>query len=218
MVKLAVPGAIMTLSEWAGFEILTFATSYAGAVALAAQTLLATSAVMVWHVPFACSMVSSTRLGQIIRGGYVETAKKVSSYFISMFMMVGCVDISIMFGLPEIVIQYLAIEKEVRIGVISAMPFAVVFTFFDCMATCLHGIIRGSGWQSIGGWTTVLTNYLYGLPLAVVLELDPPHLGLRGLWMAMASCMVLLVIVEGLVLRARSWNKLVEEARRRQET
>lgn len=48
MVNLSIPGAVMTLSEWMAFEILTFATSYAGTVALAAQTFLATTTVVVW--------------------------------------------------------------------------------------------------------------------------------------------------------------------------
>lgn len=56
----------MTLSEWMAFEILTFATSYAGTAALAAQTFLATSAIVVWHLSFAASVVTSTRLGQLI--------------------------------------------------------------------------------------------------------------------------------------------------------
>ena len=217
MVNLALPGAIMTLSEWMAFEILTFATSYAGTVALAAQTFLATGAIVVWHLPFAGSVVTSTRLGQLIGGGHLETAKKVSTYYVSMFIMIGALDMLLLLGLFEIVIHYLVLDDSVRLAVSGAMPFAIIFVFFDCMATCMHGIVRGVGWQSIGGWVTVLCNYLYGVPLALLLELGPPHLGIRGLWMAIASGLALTAIVEGLVIRARSWAKLVDEANARQE-
>ena len=216
MVNLAVPGAIMTLSEWMAFEILTFATSYAGTVALAAQTFLATSAIVVWHLPFAGSVVTSTRLGQLIGGGYLETAKKISKYYVFMFIGIGVLDMAIMLGLMEIVLHFLTTNEAVKTAVAGAMAFAIVFTFFDCMATCMHGITRGIGWQSIGGWVTVLCNYLYAVPLALVLELGPPDLGIRGLWMAIASGLALIAISEGLVIKTRSWDKLVEEASQRQ--
>lgn len=38
--RLAIPGALMTLSEWLCFEILTFCTAYVGTAALAAQTFV----------------------------------------------------------------------------------------------------------------------------------------------------------------------------------
>jgi MATE family multidrug resistance protein len=217
MVSLAVPGAIMTLSEWMAFEILTFATSYVGTEALAAQTFLATSAIVVWHLPFAASVVTSTRLGQLIGGGFLESAKKVSGFYVYMFVVCGVLDMAILLGLVEIALNYLTTDVEVKEAMVGAMPFAIIFTFFDCMATCAHGIVRGVGWQSMGGWITVLCNYLYAVPLALVLELGPPHLGLRGLWMAISSGLALIAVIELLVIKIRSWHKLVEEANQRQE-
>ena len=85
------------------------------------------------------------------------------------------------------------------------------------MATCAHGIVRGVGWQSMAGWITVLGNYLYAVPLALLLELGPPHLGVRGLWMAIASGLVLIAVVELVVIKIRSWDRLVDEANQRHE-
>lgn len=47
MVPLAVSGTIMTLSEWLSFEILTFSLTYLGNAALAAQTFLSATVVLV---------------------------------------------------------------------------------------------------------------------------------------------------------------------------
>ena len=80
----------------------------------------------------------------------------------------------------------------------------------------MHGIIRGLGWQSVGGWITIICNYLYGVPLALFLELGMPDMGLRGLWIGVASVLVLVTVVEGTVIRARSWDKVVEDALKRQ--
>ena len=130
-----------------------------------------------------------------------------------MFAIEGFVQMLMVWGLLEVVIRYLSIEEAVRVAILEALPYAIIFTFFDDMATCMHGIIRGVGWQSIGGWVTVLCNYLYGVPLSLVLELGPPALGLRGLWMALASCLAMVAIVEGIVISARSWDRIAAVGR-----
>ena len=62
---------------------------------------------------------------------------------------------------------------------------------------------------------SVSCNYLYAVPLALVLELGPPEMGNQGLWMAIASGLALIAVVEAAVIRARSWDKLVEESNAR---
>lgn len=62
-----------------------------------------------------------------------------------------------------------------------------------------------------------MINYLYAVPLALMLELGPLHLGLRGLWMAISSGFALIAVMELFVIKIRSWSKLVEEANQRQE-
>lgn len=216
IVNLAFPGVIMTLGEWAAFEILTFATSYVGTAALAAQTFLTTGVNVVWHIPFSCSVVTSTRLGQLIGGGYLETAKKVPRYYMPIFAVLGMLNMLLLLGFLQIVIHYLSMDEAVRLVVADALPFTLVFAFFDSVTTGVHGIVRGVGWQSMGGWVTVLANYFYGVPLALLLELGPPHLGLRGLWLAVASGLALVSVVEGLLVKSRSWDKLLDEANARQ--
>ena len=217
MVRLAIPGVVMTLSEWGAFEILTFATSYVSNAALAAQTFLTTAVVIVWHIPWSASVVTSTRIGQLIGGGHLETAKKVSAYYVYMFVVIGAMDMALSLGLFKVVIHYLAMDEAVRWAVVGSVWLAILFCFFDCMLTCMHGIVRGLGWQSIGGWITVLWNYLYGVPLALFLELGPPKMGLQGLWAGIASCLALIAVTEGLIIRARSWDRVTGEAQARQE-
>ncbi|KAK5175713.1 uncharacterized protein LTR77_000852 [Saxophila tyrrhenica] len=177
MVRLAVPGAAMTLSEWLAFEALTFVTSYAGVEQLAAQTYLATISVVVWHVHFSGSVVTSTRLGRLIGSGQLETAREVSWFYFCIFIGMAVFDVALFVVLIEVVLSHLTSNKLVEAALRGAIPFAIVFTFCDCMATCMHGTIRGLGWHHIGGWVTGIFNYLYAVPLALVLELGPPRMG-----------------------------------------
>lgn len=216
MASLALPGVIMTMSEWLAFEALTFATSYAGTEQLAAQTFLATISVIVWHVHFSGSVVTSTRIGKLIGGGYLEQARTVSVYYVYIFLAFAAFDLVLFTSFIEVVLHFLTHDQVVATALQGTLPFAIVFTFFDCMSTCMHGIVRGLGWHSIGGWVTGLVNYVYAVPLALFLELGPPALGVRGVWLSLGSGLALISIIEGCVLRYRSWNSVVEEAKRRQ--
>ena len=218
LIRFAIPGVVMTLAEWMAFEILTFATSYVNNPALAAQTFLVQSVNIVWHFAFSASVVASTRIGQLIGGGHLEAAKKVSRFSMTNALFIAVFDVTVFLVLIEIAIQYLALEEVVSTTIARAMPITAAFTALDCMVTSVHGVVRGIGWQYIGGWVAVLVNYLWGLPLALVLEVGPPKLGLPGLWIGETSGFVLIFIIEGLIVKMRSWSRVVEEARLRNET
>lgn len=218
LIRFAIPGVVMTLAEWMAFEILTFATSYVSNPALAAQTFLTTSVNIVWHFAFSASVVASTRIGQLIGGGYLESAKKVARFHMGNAVVIAVFNMCCFIGLTEIVIHYLTLEEIVSETVRRTMWITAVFSFLDAMVTSVHGVVRGIGWQYIGGWVAVLVNYLWGLPLALVLELGPPKMGLPGLWIGEASGFVLIFVIEGLIVKMRSWSRVVEEARRRNET
>ncbi|KAJ0383790.1 hypothetical protein COL922a_009736 [Colletotrichum nupharicola] len=66
MVRLSFAGSVATLSEYAAFEILCFSTSYLSTRHLAAQSILTTTSIVVWHVPFSIS-VFSNRGGDAVR-------------------------------------------------------------------------------------------------------------------------------------------------------
>ena len=218
LIRFAIPGVVMTLAEWMAFEVLTFATSYVSNPALAAQTFLTQSVNIVWHFAFSASVVASTRIGQLIGGGHLEAAKKVSRISIGNALFIACVNVAVFLFLIEMSIRYLALEEIVSKTIASAVPITAAFTILDCMVTSVHGVVRGIGWQYIGGWVAVLVNYLWGLPLALVLELGPPKMGLVGLWIGETSGFVLIFVIEGLIVKMRSWDRVVEEARLRNET
>lgn len=218
LVRFGIPGVVMTLAEWMAFEIVTFATSYVSNPALAAQTFLTQAVNIVWHFAFSASVVASTRIGQLVGGGHLEAAKKVSRFSMFNATFIAVFDLSVFVGLLEIVIHYLALEDVVSKNIASAMPIACVFVLLDCMVTSVHGVVRGIGWQFIGGWVAVLVNYLCGLPIALVLELGPPKMGLRGIWIGETSGFVLIFLIEGLIVKMRSWDRVIEEARLRQQT
>lgn len=215
MVRLAVPSALMTLNEWGAFEVITFSTSYVGTAQLAAQTFLATGTIVLWHIPYSVSIACSTRIGQLVGAGAVDAARRVAGWHMLLFVILGWLNAGLMLGLVQIIVNFLTIDETVRLAVVDAASSVSVFELFDTVVTGAHGIIRGVGWQAIGGWITVGISDCFGVPLAIGLELGGPNLGIKGLWIAMTIAAAMIAVTESLVIKVRSWDRLVDEAKAR---
>ncbi|KAK5107252.1 hypothetical protein LTR62_001606 [Meristemomyces frigidus] len=215
--RLAAPATLMTLSEWMAFEVLQISSSYLSEAALAAQTFAGTGANLAWHIPFAASVATSTRLGHMVGAGKLEMAKTVSWWYLIIFVVLGLVNMGLEAGAIGWSAAYLTDDTEVRSAALGTIPWAAFFCFWDCVATWSHGTIRGLGWQRIGSFLSVVITYGLGVPLALFLELGLPHLGLRGLWIGLGVALCVLTIVEGAVVMSRDWRKAYQEAQERQE-
>jgi multidrug resistance protein, MATE family len=216
MLWLSGAGAVFTLCEWAPFEVITFSTSYLGTAELAAQTLLATVAVLIWHIPFSAGVAVSTRIGHLVGAGALRLAKQTARLYAPIFVICGLVEMTVLLFLRGPIANIFTLDSEVRHLVKNNIVLVAVFVVFDATACCYHGIMRGLGRQSYGGWVVFCVNLLYSLPLAIYLELGRPHLGLAGVWIATTTCLILVTSAEMLILRLMDWQKCVDEARDRE--
>ncbi|EXJ63289.1 uncharacterized protein A1O5_11610 [Cladophialophora psammophila CBS 110553] len=227
MIKLSVPGAVMTLGEWFAFELLNFSAAYiksggstfTGSGPLAAQAILSTTSVLVWHIPFSGSVVASTKIGHLIGRGSVDAAKKISKFYAAFFSGTAIFDMILALAAGSLIARFGTGDpsSEVRDLVMGTLPFVAVFQIFDAAVCCIHGIMRGLGRQAIGGWATFAVNYCIGVPLALVLSLGPPMLGLVGLWSGLSIGMAVLASVQAIVLGIIDWETCVLDARKREE-
>jgi MATE family multidrug resistance protein len=204
ILKLAVPGAMMTLSEWLCFEILTFCVSYVSTEALAAQSFLATVATLIWHIPFSASIACSTRVGQLVGAGRTDSTSRVMKWYALVFIVTGLLDCVLGLGLVYGMLRTIVHDARVARIIKATLPAFTFFVFFDAMANWPHAIVRGYGWQYIGAWCTVTINYLYAVPLSMFLELGPPLMGIGGLWAGLGSALALTTISEAVAI----WIKL----------
>jgi MATE family multidrug resistance protein len=227
MVKLSVPGAVMTLGEWFAFELLNFSAAFirtgpdntTSSTPLAAQAILSTTSVLVWHIPFSASVAASTRVGHLIGGGAVAAARRLSKFYATIFGGIAAFDCLAFLAAGELIGLFATEQsREVRDLVVHTLPFVAIFQICDAAVCGVHGILRGLGRQAVGGWATFLVNYGIGVPLALVFSLGPPQLGLPGLWLGLTVGMAVLAGAQVVVLRVMKWERCVEDARKREET
>jgi multidrug resistance protein, MATE family len=218
MICLAIPATVMTLSEWLAYEILQISTSYISEADLAAQTFAGTAVNLCWHIPFAISIATSTRVGQMIGSGKVDVARVASWCHGSIFIGTGIFNVGLEALLVGLSGKYLTHDPQVSNATIKSIPFVAIFVFFDAVATWTHGIVRGLGWQRIGSTASLIGFYVYGVPVALFLELSTlTKLGIAGLWIGLGSALALVSFAEGAVVMFRPWQRAYEEAMKRQE-
>ena len=217
MVKLALPGVMMTFCEWLAFDILTFSASYLSTAHLAAQSVLMTVAIIMYHIPFPVSIVATTRFANLIGAGAIRAARVAAKSYVVCFIGIGLFDIILLVSLRNILPKAFTEDEEVRLKVSEALPVVAAAQFFDSLAALSNGMMRGLGRQAIGGWLNLAVYYIFAVPLALFLAFGSPQLNLAGFWIGLGSGLAAIALVEGAFIKWSNWQRAVDDARSREE-
>ncbi len=214
MIRLALPGLIMVEAEWLAFEILTLAASYLGTTHLAAQSVVSTLSGLTFQIPFPVSIAASTRIANLI-GATLSTAAKTSAKvaFVIAFA-VGTMNVILIFSLRNYLPQLFTSDPDVVALVARILPVVAAFQLFDALAANCNGVLRGLGRQAVGGWVQLFCYYGVAIPISFGTAFGL-HWGMFGLWSGVAIALGLVAGIEALFLYLTSWERSVEDAKRR---
>jgi MATE family multidrug resistance protein len=217
MIKLALPGIVMVEAEWLAFDILTFSSSYISTAHLAAQSVVMTTSVAIYHIPFSVSIAVSTRLGNLIGAGALFPARVAARTYLIIFLVIGLFDATILVTTRHVLPYAFTDDPEVISIVSSVLPILSLFQLSDAGTALANAILRGLGRQSIGGYINLGVYYGIAIPMAFLLCFGRPKLGLEGLWIGCLVGSCLIWMVEGTYCKVWTWRKAIDEARRRVE-
>ncbi|KAH0435143.1 mate efflux family protein subfamily [Colletotrichum camelliae] len=145
MARLSLAGSVATLSEYAAFEILCFTTSYLSTKHLAAQSILTTTSIVVWHVPFSISVFSSNRIGHLVGAGLVEAARRAAVVHGAACLAAGCLSGAVTFlfrrGLPRVFTDDAEVLKICAETIVAVCFFQVA----EAVLCGTNGMLRGLG-------------------------------------------------------------------------
>jgi multidrug resistance protein, MATE family len=159
MIRLAIPGLVMVVSEFLAFEILTLASSHLSATALAAQSVLATLSIITFQIPFPISIAASTRLANLIGAGLPGASKVCINVTIVMACCAGLFNIVVLTTLRNFIPRIFTSDPAVTDLVVNVIPLFAAFQLFDALVANCSGVLRGMGRQKIGGWVNVICYY-----------------------------------------------------------
>lgn len=217
MVRLSIPGIVMVEAEWLAFDILTFSSSYLSVAHLAAQSVVMTTGIVMFHIPFSVSVAVSTRLGNLIGARSLKAARTATRTYVLIFAVMGAIDATLIGSLRNVIPKAFSDDPEVISIAAGVMPILALFQMFDASTALINAILRGLGRQSIGGYVNLFVYYLVAVPLALGLCFKGPHLKLVGLWIGVATGSALITLVEGTYCKFSDWKKAVELAVAREE-
>ncbi|PMB66732.1 putative transporter [Beauveria bassiana] len=181
MVRLALPGMVMVLAEWLAFELITLLSSRFGTDYLAAQSAIFTIVALLYQIPFAVAVASSTRIASLIGGGVVDSAKLASQVLVIGSFLISALNIVLCISLRWYIPLLLTRDEAVIAIVATTLPVVAVAVFWDGISAGAHGILRGIGKQSIGGPANIFGHYVIALPTSLTLAF---HFGwkVKGMW------------------------------------
>lgn len=214
MLKLALPGCLMTCSEWFAYEIMAFSSSFLGVVPLGAQAILSTTGSLTYQVPFAIAVGIGSRVGILLGAGLPGPARTATMVGVVLSCMIGC-----LLGLTIVALRYdwgrlFSDDFEVVALAAKLLPLCALFNVADTIQVITAGILRGQGKQHIGGILNLFGYYVVAIPLGLVLCF-PIRMGLAGLWIGMCAAIWLISFIQAYYVLVVDWTLLVEEVQLR---
>lgn len=176
-----------------------------------------TAIVVVWHIPFSISVALSTRIGHLIGGGYVDTARRATALYFLVFVLVGLFNAAILYFLRYPIVSVFTNDPAIRELAVDSVWLAAVFEVIDSVACGINGLLRGLGKQSVAAYIAVSVNYLEAVPLAIWLEIGTPALGIDGVWIGFGSGVALTIVLESLYVRLLDWQSVVDKVKYRED-
>ena len=184
--------AALKISLPAAFEHAIMCTAYIcattivaplGTVAVAANSLAVTAESFCYMPGYGISSASTTLIGQSIGADRRDIAKRFASTAIALGISVMAITAVLMYGVAPYMFRILTSSEEVRIlgtQVLRIEAFAEPLYAASIVCT---GVLRGAGDTFIPGVLNLVSMWGVRITLSLILV---PHIGLYGVWIAMA--------------------------------
>ncbi|QRW23456.1 MATE efflux family protein [Rhizoctonia solani] len=132
-------------SEWWCWEIVALAASQLGPIPLAAQSVLLTSANVVFMAPFSVSLATSIRVGNALGSGQARKAKLAAETAIGMSVFIAMLISATYMAFRKKWGYMFNDDQEVVNLVAHVLPFLALSQLFDCGTTIMDGVLRARG-------------------------------------------------------------------------
>ncbi|XP_054790890.1 protein DETOXIFICATION 16-like [Prosopis cineraria] len=211
--RLALPSALMICLEAWTFELMVIlsGTFPNPKLQTSVSSICLNTSGLLWMLPFGIAAAASTRISNELGAGYPKAAKLALEVTLSMALIVGVLEFSLLMILRNIWGGAFTNVHEVVRYVASMLPVVASAAFMDSIQTVLSGVARGCGWQKLGAFVNLGSYYLVGVPLAVVFAIVL-HMKVKGLWMGIALALVVQVVCLLLITMRTNWEKEAKNA------
>ncbi|KAI0353405.1 MATE efflux family protein [Trametes cingulata] len=216
LVQLGLSGVGQVASEWWSWELVGLAASQLGPTALATQSVLLVSASTTYQAPFALSVASSVRIGNLLGEENAKRAGVASKCAILMSLVISAVW-STMFMVFRHSWAHLFNDDPAVVSLVaSILPLVALFQVFDGLSAITAGILRAIGKQFTGALLNLSAYYVVGIPFGIWLAFWR-GMQLHGLWIGLTVSLVYCAAAGVWLCLRTKWDREVEKVRIRLE-
>lgn len=162
------------------------------------------------------AIAGSTRVANLIGATLVDAARTAAKVALTGAVIVGLLNMLLLSLLRHSLAGLFTSDEEVIEMVAAILPICAAFQLFDALAANCNGILRGLGRQEIGGYVQVFCYYVVAMPISMGTAFGLGW-GIAGLWTGVALALGLVFFIEIIFLSRTSWERSVEEARKRND-
>jgi hypothetical protein len=217
--SLGLPGTFMLLGEWSVFELISLASGWLGRRQLDTFVLLQNVAVAAFMMPLSLSIAASVLVGNALGACQPRQARLVARGAMMLAMAFLFIEVIILSFLRGRTLGAIFTNEEPVLDLFEQVQWYLFWLLpFDCLQCVQGGVIRGAGFQKLGAVINLVSYWLLGIPLALGLAFGtPPHLGLPGLLVGMATAVTVTAGAYAFQLRRVDWNVESQKALQRVE-
>lgn len=211
LVKLGLAGVGQTASEWWSWELNNLAASFLGPTALAAQSILLISSSCTFQAPFALSLATSVRIGNLLGEKQARRAGVSAYAAISLAVGISVIWSTMFVSFRQSWAYMVNDDPKVVALVASILPLVATYQVFDGIAAVTGGVLRAQGKQLIGALLNISAYYCIGIPFGVWLAFKT-NIGLVGLWVGITAALVYCSAWGTYLCITADWQKEVMKA------
>lgn len=210
MINLSVPGVLMVEAEWLAFEIITFTASTFGTDVLAAQSIVSTTCVLLYQIPFALSIAASTRIAWYIGAASKKASLMATNASLYTAGVLGVLNAIIIFTFRDF-FAGLYTDDEVVLKIASkVLIVGAIYQINDFLSCISGGVLRGQGRQKIGGILNLVSYYVIALPCAFLLAFFF-KMELLGLWLGMIIALFFVSVSQCYFVLTSDWDTIIKD-------
>lgn len=205
VIRLGWPISATTTFEGMLFNAAVLIVGIIGVTQQAAYQVALNVAACAFMMPWGMSMAGSVRIG-LARGAKNAAAehRASSTTIIASIAAIGIIAIPVALFPDAVAAIYLDMGKpenqDVIAFVVTFLPIAAAFTFFDAVQVACNQLLRGLKDVTVPMWITGVSYWVIGFPVAYILGLHTP-LGAKGVWYGLMVSLICAAIGLGIRLR-----------------
>jgi multidrug resistance protein, MATE family len=181
LLRLAFPSMAMMMSEWMSLEINLIIAGFAPTNDLAAFSIVYQCSGIMWSLASGVFIEAAVLVGNALGQGKPQLAKRCAIVCIGSAMGFALVNIAVLLVFQKHIPRLFTDSTEVHTTYRVLLPYFVVYHFFDCVQSCMMGVLRGCGLQALGALAIALVYSIIGVPVGTVVFFCT-SVGVRALW------------------------------------